>query len=581
MWARTAGGGAVCDAKDVLQRLVIRNFRSLESLEVEFDPLVALVGPNGSGKSSLLRAADIALGPRYPSLGSFAIPHDFTRLDDTQELTIRARLDAPVPFRDKQNKDHEIHGVEVRLAPYKVHTKRGEPGDLHCTYVPLSKDGKPPIVALNIGKGGPNFGPLTSVPSEVRDATRALFIDHRRSVTQHQPWTRGSILARLLGPVRRQLDEIEFEPGISHLQAFSERYQSAMDALRTSRVQEIEETISVSARRMLGFLGSTAIADLDVRFGFADPANPFGTLRLNYLEHGLELPAEDLGSGVQSAIVVGIFEAFRQLGVPAGTVLIEEPEMYLHPQAQRYFHRLLIELVETGQCQVIYSTHSPIFADVTHFEALRLVRREPGSMTGVNAVTDDGDRAFLAERREAQKLLAFTSARSEAFFARRVLLVEGVGDVIAIRMLADRQGIDLDAEDLAVVDCGSKSAIPFVARVCRALGIPVLALHDQDIYEPAGDDDARAAIVAQNEAETTLNQLIAETIGDPENLFVVRPSLEAELGISVNARDKPRRIAEALHDRGVRDWPSPVRDALTSLSIAGFGPDELGSDTAI
>ena len=109
---------------------------------------------------------------------------------------------------------------------------------------------------------------------------------------------------------------------------FSDRYQTAMDALRTPRVKTIEDTISQTARRTLGFLGSAALADIDVRFGFADSAKPFRTLRLNYRESGLELPADELGSGVQSAIVVGIFEAFRQFGATVGTVLIEEPEMY-------------------------------------------------------------------------------------------------------------------------------------------------------------------------------------------------------------------------------------------------------------
>ncbi len=101
-------------------------------------------------------------------------------------------------------------------------------------------------------------------------------------------------------------------------------------------------------------------------------------------------------------MVVGIFEAFRQLGGDFGTVAIEEPEMYLHPQAQRYFYHLLCEMAQNKQCQVIYSTHSPIFADVNRFEALRLVRRVAGK-TSV-AFVRDTDQAALEEARSNFKL---------------------------------------------------------------------------------------------------------------------------------------------------------------------------------
>jgi predicted ATP-dependent endonuclease of OLD family len=65
----------------------------------------------------------------------------------------------------------------------------------------------------------------------------------------------------------------------------------------------------------------------------------------------------------------------------------------------------------------------------------------------VAAITEERDLDWLRERRDAQKLVVLSAARSEAFFAQRVLLVEGPGDMLAIRMLADELGDNLDAED--------------------------------------------------------------------------------------------------------------------------------------
>jgi hypothetical protein len=87
-------------------------------------------------------------------------------------------------------------------------------------------------------------------------------------------------------------------------------------------------------------------------------------------------------------------------------------------------------------------------------------------------------------------------------------------------MLAERENVDLDGENLSVIDCGSKHAIPFIARTCRALGIAVIVLHDRDILPILGDDETKTKITAQNRAEVKANEAIAEAVGDPTNVFI-------------------------------------------------------------
>ena len=57
-------------------------------------------------------------------------------------------------------------------------------------------------------------------------------------------------------------------------------------------------------------------------------------------------------------------------------LLIEEPELYLSPHAQRHLYGLLRDLAQAGN-QILYSTHAPVFLSVDKLEELALVRHTP------------------------------------------------------------------------------------------------------------------------------------------------------------------------------------------------------------
>lgn len=545
----------------MLTQLRIRNLRSVEDVDVPLAPLTAFVGPNGTGKTTILRGLDLVLGESWPSLRSFRIPQDFTRFDASRDIEIVLGFDPPYTHRDTLSTEHLVTALRLTCKPYKKSGKWGSAGDLHVDLDPLNADGQVPSVATGQPTKGQKtqFAPLR-VGTDLREHARVLFIDHRRSLTQHLPTVRGSVLGRLLQPARKEFTAQE---------DFRKAYDQAMDLLRTEQVRSIETVVAETAKRMLGFLGGNVGESVHIGFGFSDPANPFGSLRLQYRETGLTIPGEELGLGIQSAIVVGIFEAFRQLGGEYGTLVIEEPEMYLHPQAQRYFFRLLCDMADRTQCQVIYATHSPIFADVNRFDSLRLVRRDPQLQSRVFYVKAK-ERAELVRARDAFKLGGkFDTARNEVLFAERALLVEGYGDRIAALLLAERLNLDLDAEGVTIVDCGGKSGIELVLRVCQALGIPCAVLHDEDVWptDEVADAEKKSAVTAENDAERERNRRIREAAGQTP-VFVMSPSLEAALGIGRNATDKPRRIAEemaVLDVNAVRPELQPLLEAVRSV----------------
>src|SRR5690606_11548892 len=205
----------------MLTKLHVRNFRSLEDVEVPLSGLTAIVGPNGSGKTSLLRSIELVLGEAWPSLRSFRIPQDFTGFDATREIEIVIGFDPPYVHRDTLSNEHTIVALRLTCKPYKKSGKWGSTGDLHADIDPLNSRGEVPTVATGQPTKGhkTQFSPLR-VGSDLRDHGRALFIDHRRSLTQHLPYMRGSILGRLLQPARKEFTEHD---------DFRKAYEQAMD----------------------------------------------------------------------------------------------------------------------------------------------------------------------------------------------------------------------------------------------------------------------------------------------------------------------------------------------------------------
>lgn len=249
-------------------------------------------------------------------------------------------------------------------------------------------------------------------------------------------------------------------------------------------------------------------------------------------------------------------EACVRAGVRDLILLVEEPELYLPPQGQRFLYRLLRQFIAAGN-QVIYSTHSPAFLNAARLDEVVFVQRLPRAGTTAARpapLTPDEDFRVLSE---------FDAERSELLLARAALLVEGLTEKLAFPFVFAALGLDADREGITVVECGGKANIPLFARICAAAGVPCVAVHDRDA-RPGRRPKA---------SERALNKLVRETAG-PERTIVVEPDFEglARLRHHVN---KPEQAWRRFAELDARQMPEPLaRAARLAVALARGGTDE-------
>jgi AAA ATPase domain/AAA domain, putative AbiEii toxin, Type IV TA system len=171
------------------------------------------------------------------------------------------------------------------------------------------------------------------------------------------------------------------------------------------------------------------------------------TLRISTGPHDTRMVSPvEVGSGLQSLLVMALFRATGVISGSDTVLLLEEPEAFLHPSAQRSLAR---SIFDSRDFRTVVSTHSTVVVDESVAADVVLVREH-----NVFAPKD------VDVRRRAINSALMTGQGSEAIFARSVLLVEGPGDRAFFESLRRRLGELMSPgtlSELGIVSVGGKT----------------------------------------------------------------------------------------------------------------------------
>ncbi len=238
----------------------------------------------------------------------------------------------------------------------------------------------------------------------------------------------------------------------------------------TSTVTSLEANAKVSWKKAVDGIG----------LAWGDPA-------------GISIPYEMRGAGVRRLFMVAYFqyEAAASLHAPGGqryVFAVEEPEVHLHPGAQRDLDAAFRELADLGH-SVVFTTHSPVFASSAPLRDVVLVVR-PDARAEVRQVPHMDATKIAAE--------LGVEASDRLVGKNHVILVEGPRDVefysVVLSLLRNAGHTTLDPNDVLFLQCGGICNLRFsvTTRCIDTAGLKWAVLADSDRIAPGGPmgDDA-------------------------------------------------------------------------------------------
>ena len=447
-----------------LTRVRIQNYRSIKDAKVSLSALCALIGGNNSGKSNVLKAINLVLGDRWPSVRSLE-DKDFHGYDETKDIVIGLWFDEAREVRGDVGDPKEFSGIQFTVTRYKRNSGKYRKGDLRSEFLCIDDNGQP-VEVLKRPPGRPTSklhpAPAT-VSTAIRDALPAVMVDVDRNARHHLSGSQWSILGRMLHAVSKNLKADKKRFG-----EFQAKFNEARQLLRTSEFEHLQSRIVENLE------AHTGISGVEITLDEIDPINLYKSFSVLFKDPETPQPvdADRMGSGIQSAVVISLLQAYRELHKESAILLFEEPELFLHPHGRRHLYRLLCDLSAEGT-QVLYTTHSQDFVDLERIDTVRIVSKSAD--TGTTARCPARGTISSEFKQRLKQIRQFSSPRNELFFAESVVLVEGTTEVGAILQLAQMmpEPLECDRHNCSIIEVGGKNNLPMFIKMVHALGVTV------------------------------------------------------------------------------------------------------------
>lgn len=476
-----------------IKKLIIKNFGCIGShpIELDIDKIVVLVGPNNVGKSTILKAYEAVT--------------DCLKLEEDD-------------FHNKQVRVDSFPEIEV----HSVAIEDNKPGDEWCLD---EGDGKylireqwkwtgtnrePERVGFNVALDRwAQEGDQERMPWGTNNVAKARRPKPHRVNTFDNPEVQSKAITSLLKSLLDDSIKTIKENDEDEKTKYELLVESLKDLRDSSKItqQESIESLEGTANEIISKIfpshelkisapESSAPIKIDLLGNeFSIEMGPIG---------GLTFPLEKQGSGSRRTALWTILKLLADNGVrakvagktaksyhePVGpntahVLLLDEPEVSLHPSATEVARDVLYSLPDNENWQVMVATHSPSFIDLTkdHTTIIRVDKTQNDEVETTTLFKPESAQLDEDDKENLKLINLFDSHISEAFFGGKVLIVEGDTEYSAFNYIKkqETESDNNSYHDLNIIRARGKVTVASMMKVLNHFGKKFYALHDTDV----------------------------------------------------------------------------------------------------
>ena len=350
----------------------IQNFRGIENEVFDLKKLNIIIGNNGTSKTTLLEAIYYAFSPAYAQ--SHVSYEDFYNNTSSPILieiyfTENILINLQYGYQMKQIPFNRIH-LSIKKRDSSVGLKKAFNSGFvhyHCLIPDYTsvKDGKGWNVRDTSGKE------LTVTLLQAKDALNDLpircFYFNKERDKQLGKGFNSSITSVFDDFNWRFLNQLN---GNAQNTYYEDKEQLERTILEHIDKKNWEKSIGALNSKLNDYF---SLAPINI--AFLNQNTPFNSAFLTNREHNQDLPVSKLGSGIEMIVALVFLETLASLSKENIVILIDEPELHLHPILQKqlldYFKKLSLK----ENIMVLLSTHSPYMFKECHDDTTNLICR--------------------------------------------------------------------------------------------------------------------------------------------------------------------------------------------------------------